>query len=137
MTASTAAEAAPEAAPSRRYYMGSVDGLRFLSFIIVFGIHLPAPAAIAPISQYGWAALDLFFSISAFLMFRLLDAEDRKDGSINLRNFYVRRVLRIYPLLIAYYLVTFIIREGFLHPMAWVRFFTTIFSVDNIASWWW
>lgn len=52
--------------------------------------------------NYGWVGVELFFLISAFLFFHLLDAEYGKAGGINIRNFYVRRFLRIYPLMIVF-----------------------------------
>jgi peptidoglycan/LPS O-acetylase OafA/YrhL len=49
----------------------------------------------------GPAGVDLFFCISGFLITTLLLREKAKTGQIALRNFYLRRALRIFPL---YYL---------------------------------
>ena len=124
-------------AKSSQYYLGSLDGLRLVSFLIIFVHHLPEPAAIEIFSERGWASVDLFFVISAFLLFRLLEAEYRKDGQISIRNFYIRRVLRIYPLLVVYYTAVFIIGGGVSDMKAWLRFAATLASVDNVAIWWW
>ena len=91
----------------------------------------------APAARHGWVGIELFFVISAFLLFRLLDVEQQKDGQVNVRNFYLRRVLRIYPLLIAYYILMFVVGYGFTDPMGWARLGTTFASVDNVAAWWW
>lgn len=123
--------------PAERYYLGSLDGLRVVAFLAVFLHHLPAPAGMLFFSHHGWVGVDLFFAISAFLLFRLLEAENDKDGQIGIRNFYLRRVLRIYPLLVAYYLFRFVVEGGFQDGMGWARLVTTFASVDNIASWWW
>lgn len=45
------------------------------------------------------AAVDVFFVVSGFLITTLLLEEDRKSGSISLRNFYKRRALRLLPML--------------------------------------
>jgi len=50
-------------------------------------------------------AVDFFFIISGFLIIYLLLIEKHKTGSISLKNFYVRRFLRIFPL---YYLIILI-----------------------------
>jgi peptidoglycan/LPS O-acetylase OafA/YrhL len=42
--------------------------------------------------------VDLFFSLSGFLITKLLVAEYEQTGKINIRNFYIRRALRILPL---------------------------------------
>ena len=118
------------------YYVGSLDGLRLVAFMVVFFHHLPGPAAIEIFTKYGWVGVELFFVISAFLLFRLLDAEIHQDGRISVRNFYLRRVLRIYPLLVAYYAVLFIVGGGVTGTLAWFRFTTTLLSVDNVATWW-
>ena len=123
-------------AKSSSYYLGSLDGLRLVSFLVIFLHHQPGTASIKIFAERGWASVDLFFVISAFLLFRLLEAENDKDGQINVRNFYIRRVLRIYPLLMVYYSAVFIIGIGFSDFMAWLRFAATLASVDNIAVWW-
>jgi peptidoglycan/LPS O-acetylase OafA/YrhL len=50
----------------------------------------------------GWAGVDLFFALSGFLITGLVLDEERATGRIDLRSFYVRRALRIFP---AFYLV--------------------------------
>ena len=45
------------------------------------------------------SAVDVFFVVSGFLITTLLLEEDRKSGSISLRNFYKRRALRLLPML--------------------------------------
>ena len=50
-------------------------------------------------------AVILFFVLSGFLITFLLVKEKEKKGRVNLRNFYIRRILRTWPL---YYLVLII-----------------------------
>jgi peptidoglycan/LPS O-acetylase OafA/YrhL len=52
----------------------------------------------------GSLGVTLFFCLSGFLITYLLLAERRETGTIGVRNFYVRRVLRIWPL---YFLIIF------------------------------
>ncbi|MBZ9821640.1 acyltransferase family protein [Mesorhizobium sp. CA4] len=93
------------ATASRHLYIAPLDGLRFLAFLAVFFHHMPqfTPSLfLTTAHNYGWVGVELFFLISSFLFFHLLDAEYERAGSINIRNFYVRRLLRIYPLMIAF-----------------------------------
>lgn len=50
----------------------------------------------------GHTAVMMFFVISGFLITFLLTKEKEKYGTISLKDFYIRRILRIYPL---YYLI--------------------------------
>ncbi len=58
----------------------------------------------APIFQRGTEAVLVFFTLSGYLIIGLLFDEKKRNGSINIRNFYVRRMLRLYPV---YFLVLF------------------------------
>lgn len=125
------------------FYMGSLDGLRFVSFVFVYCAHLPIEAASEfrlPI-QTAFSAVDLFFVISAYLLWRLMDAEHHKRGAINVRDFYLRRVLRIYPLLVAFYTAMFVLAiiqtRSAPEPVAWLRFAANIFAFENILAWPW
>jgi peptidoglycan/LPS O-acetylase OafA/YrhL len=83
----------------------ALDGLRGLAILLVFVTHAVAlplhPAsrldqAVRTWAHAGWTGADLFFVISGFLITGiLLDARGRPRW---LRNFFVRRALRIFPL---------------------------------------
>lgn len=85
------------ARPHDRAYFPSLDGLRAVSFFGVFLWHYMA-------LPYGWAGVDVFFVLSGFLITGIL--YDTRDDPNRLRNFYIRRTLRIFPL---YYGVLFVI----------------------------
>jgi peptidoglycan/LPS O-acetylase OafA/YrhL len=71
--------------------------------LLVILFHIEPNPGDAPIITNGWIGVDLFFVISGFLITGILvDSEGRKH---RLRNFFARRVLRIFPL---YYLVLFV-----------------------------
>ena len=99
-------------------YWPQLDGLRSLAFLLVFLHHLGRVAdveraalgsAIAPalptldaICAWGWVGVDVFFSLSGFLITHLLLAEKGRFNSISFKQFFARRALRIWPV---YYLV--------------------------------
>lgn len=51
----------------------------------------------APILNQGFRGVDFFFAISGFLITTLLLREKDRTGSISLKNFYIRRSFRIFP----------------------------------------
>lgn len=57
------------------------------------------------IRNLGKLGVLLFFTLSGFLITYLLLQEEKITGSINIKQFYIRRVLRIWPL---YFLVFFL-----------------------------
>jgi len=75
------------------------DGLRALSIISVIVFHAaPRFSVENSFTRIGHVGVDLFFVISGFLISSLLIREKRATGRINLRYFYARRALRIFPL---------------------------------------
>ena len=54
------------------------------------------------ISGLGHNGVNLFFVLSGFLITYLLLIENERSGTVHVRNFYIRRILRIWPL---YYLI--------------------------------
>ena len=75
--------------PANSVYFPALDGLRAIAFLMVFGAHyLKLP--------WGWTGVDVFFVLSGFLITGIL--YDTRDQVHRVRNFYVRRTLRIFPL---------------------------------------
>lgn len=77
---------------------GSLDGLRAISIIGVVWHHTAAAGMGAPWGNIGSQGVGLFFAISGFLITTLLLRERDRNGGIDLKAFYFRRMLRIFPL---------------------------------------
>jgi peptidoglycan/LPS O-acetylase OafA/YrhL len=77
---------------------GSLDGLRALSIIAVVWHHTKLKDVKGLLDDFGNYGVSLFFAISGFLITSLLLRERLRSGRIDLRGFYVRRTLRIFPL---------------------------------------
>jgi peptidoglycan/LPS O-acetylase OafA/YrhL len=84
-------------------YRPSLDGLRFFAFLLVFVHHLVPPdfAPLKLISKYGWVGVDLFFTLSAFLLMLGLIERNKAYGFVSFKEFFLGRLLRIYPLMAA------------------------------------
>lgn len=87
-----------------RRHFHTFDALRFFAFLKVFLLHLPIVAF--PWFNYvkagGGIGVQFFFVLSGFLITYIICEEKTRTGQLNLKNFFVRRVLRIWPL---YYLM--------------------------------
>ena len=106
-----------KAKTGERFYRPELDALRFFAFLGVFFFHLK-PHSIPPgLLRYtaiplvsslfrlgndalgaGNFGVDLFFVLSAYLITELLVREKARRGSLDVKAFYVRRILRIWPL---------------------------------------
>jgi peptidoglycan/LPS O-acetylase OafA/YrhL len=98
----------------KRVYFKNLNALRFFAAVAVIfhhieqyklWAHLPNLSGATAIEALGHKAVSFFFVLSGFLITYLLLEEERKTNDINIKNFYVRRILRIWPL---YYLIVFI-----------------------------
>ncbi len=74
--------------------ISAIDGLRALAISLVFLYHL-GPKYLPG----GFVGVDVFFAISGFLITSLLAREFSQTGKISLKQFYARRILRIWPAL--------------------------------------
>jgi len=77
-------------------FMPGLDGVRGIAIALVLGVH-----ASVPFMTGGGIGVDVFFVLSGFLISRVLIAEYGATGTINFRQFYWRRSLRILPPLLA------------------------------------
>ncbi len=74
------------------FYIPSLDGIRAASFLIVFLAHAGLERWVP-----GYFGLTVFFFLSGYLITTLLRIEFDRTGSINIKDFYLRRILRIFP----------------------------------------
>ncbi len=85
-----------------RFYRPELDLLRFFAFMLVFGYHvLPAGGGLsfpAILRGAGGFGVSVFFLLSAYLITELLFREKTRTGAVDFKAFYIRRILRIWPI---------------------------------------
>jgi peptidoglycan/LPS O-acetylase OafA/YrhL len=94
-------------------YEPGLDVIRFFAFFAVFFTHFINSGGnaieedlgqwwntdfIQRIAAFGGQGVTLFFGLTGFLLGRILIREFEVNGKINVRAFYMRRILRIWPL---------------------------------------
>ena len=100
VTPESEAPAGTETAPERRNrgsypsfgYLRGLDGVRGVALIMVLLIH-----AGNPWMHGGFFAVDVFFVLSGFLITSLLLQEYDRSAHISLKDFWIRRALRLFP----------------------------------------
>lgn len=93
-------------------YIKGYDGLRAFSILFVVLTHLGL-SDMLPDNEYvqtrvsllfsGLTGVQVFFSLSGFLITGILLKERTESGTIHLRNFYIRRFIRLLPPLLIFY----------------------------------
>jgi peptidoglycan/LPS O-acetylase OafA/YrhL len=130
-------------------YRPEVDLFRFVGFLAVFYGHMhPAPSetfrflAAWPKLQYIFVTLNYmvssavpgFFLLSAFVITSLLMRERERRNTIDIRKFYVRRILRIWPIYIAALIVGFAVAWHYHHSTRPNMLIAGIFMVGNFVG---
>jgi peptidoglycan/LPS O-acetylase OafA/YrhL len=98
-------------------YDPGIDVIRFFAFFFVFFTHFVNKGgngiqvnegqwwnnqAIQRFADFGGQGVTLFFGLTGFLLGRLLIQEFKDNGTISVKSFYLRRILRIWPLYFAF-----------------------------------
>ena len=94
------AAAAPAKSSGKRY-IPAIDGLRAFAVLAVMFYHMGLPFA-----KGGLLGVTVFFVISGYLITGLLTAEWESTGTINLPQFWLRRIRRLFPAIVTVIAVT-------------------------------
>src|SRR5579871_4214634 len=115
LAASIESEHDEERQESRSIYFPALDTLRgfFAASVVTFHFllmhlwHVPDETKNAQFNRWGFGAFGVpfFFVLSSFLITNLLLEEREKTGRISIAPFYMRRILRVWPVYFAALLV--------------------------------
>ncbi|MEG6567511.1 acyltransferase family protein [Thermoanaerobacterium saccharolyticum] len=83
-------------------YMAGLDGLRALAVLAVIGYHLNLTFL-----QGGFFGVSIFFVLSGYLITNIIASEWEKSNKVDLKNFWKRRMLRLFPALFIMVIVVF------------------------------
>ncbi len=149
-----ALSANPETTAAKRsFYRPELDVLRFFAFFGVFLFHfnhpmdfyvqhgIPKAVALAAtgLIEGGVFGVDLFFVLSAYLITELLLREKEVTGALDVKGFYLRRILRIWPLYFFYIGLALIPVFNPDHAFTWRQATAFVFLAGNwsVIAWGW
>ncbi|MDB5146221.1 MAG: acyltransferase [Mucilaginibacter sp.] len=103
-----------------RVYFSNLNGVRALAALMVVISHIELHKAdfhvaripYITILNFGKTGVTIFFSLSGFLITYLLLEEKRNFSAVNFKAFYIRRMLRIWPLYFLLVIIGFFIYPG-------------------------
>jgi peptidoglycan/LPS O-acetylase OafA/YrhL len=116
-----------------------LDHLRALAILLVLLFHYQLnfshPSWTEWFKQMGWTGVDLFFVLSGFLISSQLFVEIKKERSISLKTFFIKRFFRILPIyffVVGVYFLFPLLREKEALPPLWKFLtFTQNFGLDG------
>lgn len=76
----------------KRRYITGLDGIRAIAVIMVLAYHLKLA-----LFKSGFLGMTVFFVLSGYLITGILISEVEEEGTIDLKNFWLRRIRRLVP----------------------------------------
>lgn len=136
-----------------KLYFPNLNGLRFVAASVVIIHHIEQFKEILGLPNYsknslveliGKLGVTLFFVLSGFLITYLLLIEQKTKGEIKVKDFYIRRTLRIWPLYFFILILAFFIfpkilffnigeLSNQLHHDFWTKFALYLFFLPNLV----
>lgn len=138
-------------AKPNNHYFENLDGLRFIAATIVVLMHTGIADQLSNIIEstfilkllsvlsMGGKAVSFFFVLSGFLISYLILKEIENTGKINFKNFFARRILRIWPLYffvillglyVLPYIKVFLLKENYFIPNYDLAYFLFLSNFD-------
>ncbi len=119
---------------SGKHRVRSLDFLRGMAIILVLFRH---HAFFQPLRNAGWIGVDLFFVLSGYLIAQLLFEEYKRNNSINIGRFLIRRGFKIYPVFYLAILLTVILELIKGSPPQSYDILSEIFFLQNYLGNYW
>lgn len=110
-----------------KIYLPGLNGIRAIAAVAVIISHIGLALNLYGLKNFGEYALadygvTFFFGLSGFLITYLLIKEKNKTRDINVKKFYVRRLLRIWPLYYFGLVITIILLGMNSSQISWMYF---------------
>ncbi|RYY17910.1 MAG: acyltransferase [Chitinophagaceae bacterium] len=107
-------------------YVSYLDGFRGYAILLVVISHL----YLAPM-DVAFLGVTLFFFVSGLLITKLMIVEFNKIGTVKLGEFYIRRLLRLYPALLLMLIISIIVLLLNHYAIIWADIMAGLFYFTN------
>lgn len=122
-------------------FFGDLNGLRFLCIALVLWHHAqPVSSPGLRLFDRGFLGVDFFFVLSGFLITTLLLREAHTFGKFSLKQFYLRRALRILPVyffsvtIVSVYAIAIKGQTEYLEILPYYYLFLSNFLTEHIPT---
>ncbi len=120
-------------------YIPCLNGIRAYAIILVLLAHFLGSPNIPPIIRdllgfagFGTIGVRLFFLLSGFLITHVLVLEYEKNKFINIKSFFIRRILRIFPCFYVYLIALFLLKSASIIEIETNALLFSLFYVQNL-----
>ncbi len=113
-------------------YLPGLEGLRAFAVIAVILYHLDIPGLFSS----GFLGVDIFFTVSGFLITAQLIRQFQKDGTIAIGSFYLKRARRLFPAVLALLIFCVLVTEWFVQDAAWRTRSDLLPALFYFSNWW-
>lgn len=117
---------------NKNSYIPGLEGLRALAVIAVLIYHLEIPS----LFKGGFLGVDIFFTVSGFLITSLLIKEFSDSGSISIGHFYFRRLKRLMPVAYLLLAITFLISAWYIPDSFKQTRTDSLAALVYVSNWW-
>lgn len=133
-----------------KLYFPQLDSIRGMSFLAIFCYHafhfsqadFPLGKFVIYLYDNLPLAIDVFFILSSFLLTYLALSEYKKRGNFSFKNYFTRRILRIWPLyffilLLAFFIFPLIANRfnaslTLPNPLYYIFFIANFYTIDHV-----
>lgn len=110
----------------------SLDGLRAIAIgMVILGHTYPVDLGIGDYARLG---VQVFFVISGFLITTLMTSEIERTGSVDLKRFWLRRALRLFPAFYVFLATVFLLSRAGIITVAPIDFLHAATYTMNYAE---
>jgi peptidoglycan/LPS O-acetylase OafA/YrhL len=115
--------------------LSSLNGLRGLSILLVLLSHLRVlnNFSFGGYLSKGGLGVNIFFVLSGFLITTLCIKEIEKTGTLSLKNFYIRRSFRIFPVAFLFIFTIFILNKIYQLGVSKIQFIGALLYLQDFS----